>query len=53
MKSGEIWVMSANAADNLAFQDKTTAFGKYETVFNVKGTELIGIPVAAPLSQYE
>lgn len=53
MKNGEIWVMSANAADNLSFQDKTTEFGKYECVFKVSGKELIGIPVAAPLSQYE
>jgi len=51
MKSGDIWVMSENAADNLSFQDKTTEFGKYESVFKVSGKELIGIPVVAPLSK--
>jgi len=51
MKTGEIWIMSENAADNLAFQSLTEEFGKYETVFKVLGKELIGIPVSAPLSK--
>lgn len=51
MKNGDVWVMSANAAENLAFQDKTTEFGKYDVAFKVSGKELIGIPVKAPLAK--
>ncbi len=53
MKSGEYFVCSERSAKNMAYQDLTPVEGKYEAAFKVKGKDLIGVPLKAPLAQYE
>jgi len=53
MKTGEYFVMSARAARNFAYQEMTEEFGKYPCTAAVTGRELIGLPLAAPLTSYK
>lgn len=53
MKNDEYFVCSQRSARNLAFQEMTKEFGKYPCLHNVKGQELIGLPLSAPLTKYE
>jgi len=48
---GEIVVVSEQAAVNMAYQSLSPSFGKAELVCRVKGADLLGLEVAAPLSQ--
>lgn len=41
----EIFVMTARAARNLAFQDKTPVPGQAELLLTLKGQDLIGVPL--------
>ena len=50
MKNGEIYVTSKHAILNMAYQDKTKEFKKAEPLLEIKGEELIGVKIAAPLS---
>jgi leucyl-tRNA synthetase len=50
MTDGEVFVLSARAARNLAFQDKTPQFGQAQCLLELKGSELLGCGVAAPLA---
>jgi len=43
-------VLSARAARNMAFQDKTPQFGVAQCLLELKGSELLGCGVAAPLA---
>jgi len=45
--------MSEHSARNLSYQDCFETFGVYEVLFKLKGSELIGTAVIAPLSVYE
>ena len=53
MKNGEYYICSERSARNMAYQDLTTHFGKYQSVAKVKGQELIGLPLKAPLAKYD
>jgi leucyl-tRNA synthetase len=53
MKNDEFFVCAHRAARNLAFQEMTKEFGKYPCLANVKGQDLIGLPLKAPLTSYE
>jgi len=53
MKTGEYFVVSARAARNFAFQEMTEEFGKYPCTATVKGQELVGMPLEAPLTSYK
>ena len=50
MKNGEIYITSKHAILNIAYQDKTKYFKKVEPLLEIKGEELIGVKIAAPLS---
>ena len=52
-KEGEVYVCTARAARNLAYQDGTPANGVVELLGKIRGTDLIGLPVSGPLSVYE
>jgi hypothetical protein len=49
--SRELVVVSEHAARNMAYQMLSPAFGKVEQLCRVSGVELLGLRVAAPLSQ--
>jgi leucyl-tRNA synthetase len=53
MKNDEYFICSHRAARNLAYQEMTKEFGKYPCLADVKGQDLIGLPLKAPLSSYE
>jgi len=53
MRNGEIFICSERSARNMAFQEMTKAYGNYEPIAHVKGEELIGLPLKAPLCPYE
>jgi leucyl-tRNA synthetase len=38
---------------NMAYQDMTHAFSKWDEMFEIEGSELIGVPVSSPLCKYE
>ena len=53
MKNDEYFICSHRSARNLAFQEMTKEFGKYPCLANVKGQDLIGLPLKAPLTKYD
>ena len=53
MPGDEYFIMSERAMKNMAYQELTDEFGKWEQVGKVKGSALVGVPLNAPLSQYE
>jgi len=53
MINNEYFIISERAARNFAYQELTPEFGKYTKLADVKGTELCGKALKAPLSQYE
>ena len=53
MPGDEYFVWSERAMKNMAHQDLTYEFGKWEQVGTIKGSSLIGVPLKAPLTKYE
>ena len=53
MKNDELYICSHRSARNMAFQEMTKEFGKYPCLHTVKGQDLIGLPLRAPLSKYD
>ncbi|EAS06110.2 cytoplasmic leucyl-tRNA synthetase (macronuclear) [Tetrahymena thermophila SB210] len=49
----EVFIVAERAAKNMAYQDLTKEYGKYVKIMDIKGTDLLGIPLKAPLSTYE
>ena len=52
-RKGEIFICTRRAALNMAYQGVTTEFGKYEVLLEIKGQDLIGLPLKAPLTSYD
>ncbi len=52
-KDGEVFICTRRAASNMAYQGFTDEFGKYEVVVNIKGEDILGLPLKAPLAVYE
>jgi len=50
MKDGEYFICTEKAARNFAYQEVTEKFGEYECIARFKGSDLIGMPLKAPLS---
>ena len=50
MANGEIYVTSEHAILNMAYQEKTKIPKKAEPLLKIKGEELIGVKICAPLS---
>jgi leucyl-tRNA synthetase len=50
--AGELLVCADRAARNMAYQDSSPAPGVVNKVGSIKGTELMGCAVSAPLSKY-
>jgi len=53
MANGEIYVTSEHAILNMAYQEKTKVPKKAEPLLKIKGEELIGVKISAPLSIYK
>lgn len=53
MKDGELFIASKRSVRNMAYQGLTKEEEKFEPVATILGTELIGLPLNAPLSPYD
>lgn len=53
MDDGSIFVCTERSAINLAFQGFSKELGKVDKVAEMKGTDLVGARVSAPLSAYK
>ena len=53
MANGEIYVTSEHAILNMAYQEKTKEPKKAEALLKIKGEELIGAKITAPLSVHK
>lgn len=49
----EIYIASKHSARNMAYQDFFDEFGVVKELFTIQGSDLIGLPIRAPLAQYE
>lgn len=52
-KPNQIWISTEKAARNMSYQGLTTAEGKVEVLAELKGQDLLGIPLKAPFTSYE
>lgn len=52
-RNDEIWICSPRSARNMAFQGFTKVDGQFDVLAEFKGHELLGIPLAAPLTNYK
>lgn len=53
MKNDELFIITERAARHFAHQEMTKEEFKYPSLQNVKGSELIGLKVKAPMTPYE
>ncbi|TMW63632.1 hypothetical protein Poli38472_002573 [Pythium oligandrum] len=51
--SDEVFIMSRRAAKNLAHQDRSREWGQEECLLELKGWDLLGLPLSAPNAKYE
>jgi leucyl-tRNA synthetase len=52
-KNNEVWICSESSVRNMAYQKLLKTERVIEKLIDVKGTDMIGLPVKAPLSSYE
>lgn len=52
-KNNEVWICSHHSARNMAYQGLTKTKETIEKILEVKGTDLIGLAVKAPLATFE
>ena len=53
LSNNEIFICTEWAALNMAYQLFTEDFGKYKTVIKIKGKDIVGLPLKAPLTSYD
>ena len=53
MASGEVYICSERAALNMSYQDMTATRGAPKHLLTLKGQQVIGMPLSAPLAQYD
>ena len=53
MKNGEHWVASDDSMLNMSYQLLTHAWGEMKLICRIKGNQLLGMKVNAPLSHYK
>jgi leucyl-tRNA synthetase len=51
--NNEYYVMTQRSAYNLSFQDRLPETGKPELVMEIKGVDLLGLPLSSPSSSFE
>merc|ERR1712110_1313513 len=53
-KAGEIWICTETAARNMSWQGKLMGEdGKFEIIPKIRGEDLFGVALKAPLAKYE
>ena len=52
-KSGEVFISTKRAATNMAYQLFTNEFGKFDILVELKGQDIMGLPLKAPLTSYD
>ena len=52
MENNEVFICSEHSIKNMAYQYLTPEFGKYTKIQDVEGVDILGLPLAAPLSHY-
>ncbi|CAI8042041.1 Leucine--tRNA ligase, cytoplasmic, partial [Geodia barretti] len=53
VKTGEVFISTTRAALNMAYQDFTSEYGKTQVLLRLKGEELMGVALKAPLTSYD
>ncbi|CAI8050231.1 Leucine--tRNA ligase, cytoplasmic [Geodia barretti] len=53
VKTGEVFISTTRAALNMAYQDFTSEYGKTQVLLHLKGEELMGVALKAPLTSYD
>ena len=53
MRNGDLFVCSEHSVSNMSFQEMTKESKEFKTLEKIKGNELIGVGLNAPLSSYE
>lgn len=53
LANGDVFISSAHSGRNMAYQDFFEEFGKAKEICTLKGSDLIGLPIKAPLAQYD
>lgn len=53
MRNDDIYIITERAARHFAFQEMTKVDFEYPSLTNIKGQELIGMKVKAPMTKYE
>jgi leucyl-tRNA synthetase len=51
--NGEVYIMTDRSALNLSYQDRMPVTGKPEKLMDLKGTDLLGLPVKSPRTHHE
>ena len=51
--AGEVLVSTKRAASNMAYQGFTSEFGTFDVILSLKGQDIMGLPLKAPLSVYD
>lgn len=52
-KNNEVWICSEHSVRNMAYQDLLKTHETIEKIADIKGQDLIGLPVKAPLASFE
>lgn len=53
LANGEAYIASKHSGRNMAHQDFFEEFGKEKVLCDITGSDLIGLPLSAPLAQYD
>lgn len=53
MRNGDLFVCSEHSVSNMSFQEMTKENKQFTCLEKVKGSELVGVGLKAPLAQYE
>lgn len=53
MMNDDLFIITERAARHFAFQEMTKVFCEYPALAKIKGQELIGMKVKAPMTSYE
>jgi leucyl-tRNA synthetase len=53
MRNGDLFVCSEHSVSNMSYQEMTKESKKFTALEKIKGSELIGVAIKAPLTSYE
>lgn len=50
---GEVFICTRRSSHNMAYQGFTSEFGKVDYLLTLKGQDIMGLPLKAPLTSYD